>query len=144
MRLAHALRQHNRRAMPMPLSIDAALGVHAQALSIKAERMELLANNLANADTPHYKARDIDFRAALDQARPDNGLKTTHSAHLPAAGSTAAEVKYRIPSQPSLDGNTVDRQVEQSAFAVTALKYQASLTLLGMRIAGLRSAIRGE
>jgi flagellar basal-body rod protein FlgB len=107
--------------------------------------MELLAANLANADTPHYKARDVDFKSALEEATAGQALTATHAAHLSASGSPAmVEAKYRIPNQPALDGNTVDPAAEQSAFAETALQYQTSLTLLGMRIAGLRSAIRGE
>lgn len=131
----------------MPSVIDAALGLHPQALSLKAERMELLAANLANADTPNYKARDIDFKAALAQAHTgQQSLTATHVAHMPLANSSGvlAEAKYRIPMQPSLDGNTVDAPADQAAFAETALQYQASLTLIGMRIAGLKSAIRGE
>lgn len=135
-------------AVPMSSSVFSALSVHTQALSLKGERMQLLAANLANADTPNYKARDIDFKAALAEARTVRpALTATHAAHIPltdSSGGAPVHVQYRIPSQPSLDGNTVDAHAEQAAFAETAVQYQASLTLAGMRIAGLRSAIRGE
>lgn len=131
----------------MPISIDRAFGIHERALALKAQRSELLASNLANADTPHYKARDIDFKAALDhvQQYQDIGLKTTNARHIGnAEESGGAEVLYRVPEQPSLDGNTVDSRVEQAAYAENALQYQATVTFLGNRISGLRSAIRGE
>lgn len=131
----------------MPISVDRAFGIHESALALKAQRNEVLATNLANADTPHYKARDIDFKAALDQVQQYQGigLKTTNVRHITAAQEPAgAELLYRVPEQPSLDGNTVDSRVEQAEFAENALQYQATLTFLGSRINGLRSAIRGE
>ena len=131
----------------MSISVDKAFGIHERALALKAQRSEVLATNLANADTPHYKARDIDFKAALDRVQQYQGigLKTTNERHISSTmQSGAAELHYRVPDQPSLDGNTVDSRVEQSAFAENALQYQASLTFLGNRINGLRSAIRGE
>ena len=131
----------------MPMSIDKALGIHERALMLKGQRSEVLASNLANADTPHYKARDIDFKSALANAqqRQGIGLQTTDKRHIsPAMESGPAELLYRVPEQPSLDGNTVDSRVEQAAFAENALQYQASLTFLGNRINGLRNAIRGE
>lgn len=130
----------------MPISFDQALGVHEQALRLRAKRADVLAANLANADTPHYKARDFDFNRALQSARQSQGvaLKTTHANHLPADGNSSAEVLYRVPNQPSLDGNTVDSQTEQAAFAQNALEYQASLNFLSARFKSLRAAIRGE
>jgi flagellar basal-body rod protein FlgB len=131
----------------MPISVDKAFGIHERALALKARRSEVLATNLANADTPHYKARDIDFKAALDRAQQHHGLalKTTNVRHIaPTLEPGGAELLYRVPEQPSLDGNTVDSRVEQAAFAENALQYQATLTFLGSRINGLRSAIRGE
>lgn len=135
----------------MPFNIDAALGIHPQALVLRARRAEVLAANLANSDTPNYKARDLDFRATLmgAQARMDGGalpLASTDASHL-QADSTAlpgAALLYRVPSQPSIDGNTVDSQVEYSQFAQNAIQYQASLTFLNSRIRTLMSAIRGD
>lgn len=131
----------------MPISIDSALGIHQEALRIRARRAELLASNIANADTPNYKARDIDFKAALGQARdalsqPDR----THARHLSVGGGRPAggETLFRVPTQPSLDGNTVDLQAEQAAFAQNSVQYQASLQFLGSKFKGLLTAIRGE
>ncbi len=133
----------------MPIGIDNALGVHAQALKLRARRAELLASNLANADTPHFHARDLDFKSLLGRlssASAAVGFVQTHARHLPGPLSSVAGSRpmYRIPTQPSLDGNTVEPQVEQSAFLQNALSYQASVAFLDARIQGLRLAIRGE
>ena len=129
--------------------IDAALGIQPRALTVAAKRLELLAANMANADTPGFKARDIDFRAALQSALDEaNGsagtLQTTHSGHLQPAAPGVDAPKYRVPNHPSLDGNTVDTQLEQAAFAEVAVRYQASLDFIDSRVAGLRRALRGE
>lgn len=135
----------------MPLDIDAAFGIHAQALMTRSYRAQVLAANLVNADTPNYKARDIDFRATLNRARGQSRpeavlLRVSHPAHIGNAqsGVSAGELLYRIPSQPSIDGNTVETQVEKAAFTRNALQYMTSLTFLNGRIAGLLTAIRGE
>jgi flagellar basal-body rod protein FlgB len=133
----------------MPINLDAYLGVHADALKVSSQRMELLATNLANADTPNFKARDIDFREALAQAASPNSaaeLNTTQPNHLPAdaAGQGAANLKYRVPLAPSLDGNTVDVQLEQAAFADNAVRFQATLTFLTGRLRTLMTAITGQ
>ncbi len=128
--------------------VDAALGIPIRALTLGARRLELIANNMANSDTPGFKARDIDFRATLAREANEGGsltLSTTEAGHIqPDAANGGAEVKYRIPNTPSLDGNTVDTQLEQSAFSEAAVRYQASLDFLNNRIAGLRSALRGQ
>lgn len=137
----------------MPINIDRALGIHAQALILRSRRAEVLAANLANADTPNYKARDIDFKAALTAAQ--NQLvthtaraETTHPAHIalaaPAQSIPDVELVYREPQQSNVDGNTVDAQKEHSEFMQNALQYQASLTFLSGRIRSLLTAIRGE
>lgn len=132
----------------MPIDLDSALGVHAQALQLRSRRAELLAQNLANSDTPGYKARDIDFKQVLGAARGNaEALKTTQPGHInPGAANPAGEVRtgYRNPLQPSLDGNTVDVQVEQAAFARNAVDYQTSLTFLSGRIRTLLTAIKGD
>src|SRR5579864_3323746 len=103
----------------MALNLDTYLGVHADALKLQSRRMEVIADNLANSDTPGYKARDIDFRAALAQvggaADSPVPLATTNSGHIATDPATAlnASLKYRVPLAPSLDGNTVDAQQEQ-------------------------------
>jgi flagellar basal-body rod protein FlgB len=130
----------------MIFNIDRALGTHEQALRFRARRAEVLAGNIANSDTPNYKARDLDFGRALAQAQQPAGvLQGTHPRHLGTdAGIGGAELLYRHPSQPSIDGNTVDTQVEYAEFARNAINYQASITFLNGRIKTLMTAIRGE
>ncbi len=132
----------------MPLNIDSALGPMPDALILRGRRSEVIASNLANADTPNFKARDFDFQAMMNQARTDQvALATTQAGHiaLNASGGLAGEqLQYRVPNQPALDGNTVDLQTEQAAFAENAVKYEATLTFLSSRIKGLMSAIRGD
>ena len=124
--------------------IDRVFGVSPQALSIRSERFELLSANLANADTPGYKARDIEFGDALARAREEGAGQTrTHPKHLDV-GSAGQEVLYRLPFQTSLDGNTVETQQEHAAFMDNAIRYQASLNFLDGRIKSLRLALRGE
>ncbi|WJW74614.1 flagellar basal body rod protein FlgB [Thiohalobacter sp. IOR34] len=131
----------------MPLNIDSALGPLPQALKLRARRTEILASNIANADTPNYKARDFDFRAAMSAAASDQlSLRVTQPGHISsnAAPGTGIPLQYRVPSQPSLDGNTVDAQAEQAAFSENAVMYQTTLTFLSGRIKGLKMAIKGE
>ena len=122
-------------------------GIHEPALLVQGQRVGVLATNLANADTPNYKARDIDFSAVLahsDQAPLT--LSTTDSMHiaLNEPGTPSADLKYRNPYQASLDGNTVEMPVEQAAFAETNVRYQASLTFINLQIADLTLAINGQ
>jgi flagellar basal-body rod protein FlgB len=134
----------------MPLNLDAYLGVHQDALKVYSKRTEVLANNLANADTPNYRARDIDFKSVLAAASSPGSplpLTTTSSAHLPTAtpgSSQPTDLKYRVPLAPSLDGNTVDVQLEQANFAENSVRYQAALTFLSDRFKGLMTAITGQ
>jgi len=137
----------------MPLSLDQYVSVHATALDVRARRGELIANNLANADTPGFQARDIDFRQAMARAAgetPTSGvhLSTTQAGHIGGAASADAtgspDLKYRTPLAPALDGNTVDTQLEQSAFAENAVRYQATLTFLNNKFRGLLTAIMGS
>jgi flagellar basal-body rod protein FlgB len=135
----------------MPIDLDSALGLHPQALTVRAKRAEALAQNLANADTPNFKARDIDFRAALAQAQQqlEQGrppMTATHPMHLPLdeGGPANPALLYRQPLQASLDGNTVDTQKEHAEFMENAVRYQASLQFLGQRLRTLLIAIRGE
>lgn len=136
----------------MPLNLDSYLGVQTQALTVGSKRMEVLADNLANVDTPNYKARDIDFKAALAQAGSADAplaLSTTSSGHVggvSANGTTdpSTALKYRVPLAPSLDGNTVDTQLEQAAFADNTVRYQATLTFLSARLKNLMTAITGQ
>lgn len=137
------------------LDLDSYMGIHAQALQLRSQRSELIARNLANSDTPNYKAQDLDFGAALAQANGTGGslsLTTTRADHLATPGNTAGmtgpaaagALRYRTPLAPSLDGNTVDVQVEQGAFAENALRFQATLSFLNSRLRGLMTAITGQ
>ncbi len=134
----------------MPINFDAALGIHADALKVRSQRAELLASNLANADTPNYKAQDIDFRAALNNAvsnQPSAQVNMTHKNHMAMNtndNGLITPVQYRIAMQDSLDGNTVDEQIEQAQFMQNSIQYQASLEFLGARFQGITKALRGD
>jgi flagellar basal-body rod protein FlgB len=133
----------------MAVTLDSYLGVQADALKLQSRRTEVLAENLANVDTPNYKARDIDFRTALASAGSAEAavkLSTTDAKHLGSDSSTetSADLKYRVPLAPSLDGNTVDAQQEQAAFADNTVRYQATLTFLSTRFRSLMTAITGS
>lgn len=133
----------------MAINFDKALGVHQQALLLRQQRTEVLAANIANADTPGYKARDIDFSQALGQAQnraQQLDLQRSHSAHIGTAAeptSLRAPLLYRQPQQPSVDGNTVESHVEQAAFADNAMRYQATMSFLSSRFSGLKSVLSG-
>jgi flagellar basal-body rod protein FlgB len=109
---------------------DSLLGIDATALKFREQRMNILASNIANAATPGYKARDLDFGAALTAAEK--------------GGSSETAIRYRVPLQSSLDGNTVELATEQTAFAENALGYRASLSFLQSRVATLSRALKGE
>ncbi|MWV12549.1 flagellar basal body rod protein FlgB [Pseudomonas sp. R-28-1W-6] len=135
----------------MSISFDNALGIHEKALGFRAQRAEVLASNIANADTPNYRARDLDFAAVLAEqsakgARQPVGLQRTDSQHIAAEGIQLADpaLRFRTPFHPSIDQNTVDIQQEQSNYAENAVQFQASFTLLNSKFKGLVSALRGE
>ncbi len=132
----------------MPISFDSILGPHEKALNIQAQRARILGANLANADTPGYKARDLDFRTALAQADAAGGasqLRVTNARHLQPEGYVfGAELLYRQPLQPSLDGNTVNTQMEMAEFSENAMRYLTSLRILSGRFNKMLSALRGE
>ena len=122
-------------------------GIHEQALLLHGQRMGVLATNLANADTPGYKARDLDFSAVLSHT--DAGtlpMETTQSAHIQLSGGDAgpADLLYRNPYQASLDGNTVEMPVEQAAFSENNVRYQASLQFINLKISEMTLAINGQ
>ena len=144
----------------MRTSLDNYLGIHPQALQLEAKRNELLAANLANVDTPNYKARDIDFKTALSAASSESnattlraagtagvesGVQTASALSTTSAGDIdSAAVKYRVPMASALDGNTVDEQLEQSAFAENSVRYQASLQFISSALRDLMTAITGS
>lgn len=137
----------------MPLNLNAYLGILPDALQVYSQRAEVLAANLANADTPGYLARDVDFRAALAAAGSEGGALqpvTTSAKDVAAAGaqndgiSTTQYLKYRIPLAPSLDGNTVDSQLEEAKFAQNTVRFQAALSFLQESFRDLTTAITGR
>jgi flagellar basal-body rod protein FlgB len=125
---------------------DRIFGPHAAALGLWSQRNELLASNIANADTPGFKARDVDFKSVLRGAAATAVRVTkTNPGHMELGVDAASDpsLLYRIPHQPSLDGNTVEADVEQAEFAKNALRYQASLRFVTGRVSSLRNAITG-
>lgn len=132
----------------MAITFDNALGIHEQALVARSRRAEVLANNLANADTPGFKARDVDFQSMLNKATDDTqglSMERTHESHMDVSGmGSSAELLYRVPHQPSLDGNTVNAQQEQTRFMRNAMEFQASFQFLSSKFSGLSKAITGE
>jgi len=129
------------------MSADRLFGIHIEAVKLRGERARILAQNMANADTPGFRARDVAFEDILSkQAFRAAPLQTTHTGHIPSAGDTVpgGALQYRVPQQPSLDGNSVDLQTERAEFIRNALMYQTSLQFLNGRIKGLMTAIRGE
>ena len=127
-------------------SLDNLFQFHHNALNLRAFRQQLLASNIANADTPGYKARDIDFAAALRDVSAGRAasLRTTDARHLgAAAGNEPAAVLYRSAQQPSIDGNTVDMDVERNRFAENAVHYDANLTFLNSQIKLMLAALQG-
>jgi flagellar basal-body rod protein FlgB len=126
---------------------DNIFGIHEQALLLHGQRVGVLAANIANADTPNYKARDIDFSAVLSNTdQQPLPMQITHASHITLSdgGSTSGDLKYRNPYQASLDGNTVEMPVEQAAFSENNVRYQASLGFINGRIADLKFAIAGQ
>ncbi|MGI9296195.1 MAG: flagellar basal body rod protein FlgB [Pseudomonadales bacterium] len=128
-------------------SLDNYLAVHANAISLRSQRAEILSSNLANADTPGYRAQDLDFASVLKHA--GNSGKTTmsatHSAHFGAQEMNVDRQTYfRDAPEKSLDENTVDSEYERAQFADNAVRYQASVQFLNSRLSGLMRAIRGE
>ena len=117
------------------MSDQSFFGIHGAALELRSRRLGLLASNIANASTPGYKARDIDFNAAIRSVKDIGDL---------SEGKIGSVTKYRVPNQPSFDGNTVDITTEQTAFAENAVAYQTTLSFLNGRIAEITRALKGE
>lgn len=128
------------------------LGFYQSALALRQERQQVLAANIANADTPNFKARDFDFTSALQEAMggggsmrlPDTQLALTSARHIPAKAVTPdpAQLLYRQPLQPSMDGNTVDMDVERVQFADNTMRYQSDLTIISARIKTMMAALQ--
>jgi flagellar basal-body rod protein FlgB len=130
----------------MAISLDKAFGIHQDALLIRSDRAELLSSNIANADTPGYKSKDIDFADALSNAQRSqtHRMSKTHSKHFELSVEIDTSQKYRNPNQPDTgDGNTVDVQVERNAFMQNSMEYQTSLEFLNGKIKALNKALTG-
>ena len=126
-------------------SIKGHLAFHGDALALRSRRNEILASNIANAATPNFKARDIDFDSEMQKYMPTGHLNVTNNKHLSVMQSSSLTgVKYRVPTEPSLDGNTVELPVEQMQFSQNVMQYQTSLTFLNRKISGLMSVIKEE
>jgi flagellar basal-body rod protein FlgB len=133
----------------MSISFANALGIHESALHFRSERASVLANNLANIDTPNFKAKDLDFKHALNQQMQTTNrfdVNTTNEMHIGGSSLLAddGDLLYRTPQQPSIDGNTVEDQIEHAEYMKNTLAFQASFQFLNAKFQGLRSAIRGE
>ena len=121
------------------------LEFYSEALQLRSKRNEVLASNIANAATPHFKARDINFDREIQRNIKEGPLVTTNDVHFPTNISPLrAKLLFRAPLNPSLDGNTVEMEVEQMEFSENVIRYQTTLQFLNGRISGLMSAIRGE
>ena len=135
----------------MAINFDKAFGIHQHSVGVRARRSEVLSSNIVNADTPGYKAQDVDFKSALNTAMSGSSkfinLNTTHNKHKYAESQLGSDdsVLFRVGNQPDVgDGNAVDLEVERNLFMKNSLEYQASLDFLNSKISGLRKAIKGQ
>ena len=132
----------------MSISFESALGIHESALRLRGQRASVLANNLSNIDTPNYKARDLDFKQMLNQEsqKSNLGMATTQSGHMSDTNIAGEDpdLLYRTPQQPSIDGNTVEDQIEHAEYMKNALAFQASFQFLSGKFQTLKTAIRGD
>lgn len=119
----------------MSIRIDDVIGTHTRALELRMQRSEILSANLANETTPGFQARDIDFAAEMRRLSPTAEMNF---------GAAAPELMYRVPTQPALDGNTVELSLEQAEFARNSMDFQTSLTFLTASFRGLKQAIEGR
>ena len=130
----------------MAISLDKLVGFHHKVLNVRNDKMEVIAGNLANANTPGYKARAIDFQKAMTQAQQSKGqsMTRTHEKHMSGSMTSSTEIGFRIPSQPDTgDGNTVEVQRERNEFLDTGMRYQATVQFLTGKIKGMKKAISG-
>ena len=130
----------------MAINFEKAFGLHPQGMVLRVKRAEVIASNIANADTPGYKAKGMDFQKALAQAsqKQQMGMSRTNEKHFDVRSTLNDGLEFRIPNQPDTgDGNTVDVQVERNLYLENSLEYQASVQFLNGRIKGLKKAITG-
>lgn len=126
--------------------LSGSLGIHEKALQVRDKRMEVLARNIANDDTPHFKARELDFKSVMAKFEPSDTMASTHGTHYGFADEVPDDdgMRYRTPFNASMDGNTVELTVEQAKYGKAAADYQATLTFLQDRISGIRKSLKGE
>ncbi|GGF52049.1 flagellar basal body rod protein FlgB [Alteromonas lipolytica] len=130
----------------MAISLDKLVGFHQKALNVRNDQMEVIAGNLANANTPGYKARGIDFQKAMAQAQHSSGqsMTRTHEKHISGNMVSSSEIGFRVPTQPDTgDGNTVEVQNERNAFLDTGMRYQATVEFLNGKVKGMKKALSG-
>ena len=123
--------------------LDNIFGVHENAMQLRQRRLSLLGENIANADTPNYKAKDLDFKARMNNER-SMSTRRTHELHIDHAGVSKNGLIYRVPNNPAADGNTVELNFQQAEFGKESARYTATLQFLENRIGGVRRALRGE
>lgn len=130
----------------MAINFDKAFGIHPESLALRAKQAEVVSSNIANADTPGYKAKAMDFQTMLSQAaqKQQSGMSRTHEKHFDVRTESNNGLEFRIPNQPDTgDGNTVDVQVERNLYLDNSMRYQASLQFMNGKIQGLKKAITG-
>lgn len=129
----------------MAISLDRLVGVHHKALQVRTQKMEVISGNLANANTPGYKARDINFQKAMKNASSnmsETKLVKTHDNHMSGRSSIHQDIEFRIPDQPDTgDGNTVDVQTERNEFLNTGMRFESGLMLLNGKFKGMKKAL---
>ena len=131
----------------MAINFDKAFGIHQHTIGVRSERAEVLASNIANGNTPNYKAKDHDFKTALANAQQglSYSLNRTHNKHFKVDIAPQTSLKFRVPNQPDTgDGNTVDVQTERNMYLQNALEYQASIRFMDGKVKGLLKAISGQ
>ncbi|MEY4467834.1 MAG: Flagellar basal body rod protein FlgB [Pseudomonadota bacterium] len=126
--------------------LNNALGIHDKALRVRNQRMELLARNIANEDTPHFKSRELDFKTVMAKFEPAEPMAATNQTHFDYGDDKLDDdgMRYRVPFNASADGNTVEITVEQAKYGKAAADYQATLTFLENRVNSIRKALRGD
>ena len=135
------MNSHNLWSVDM---LDTIFGIHGEALQLKARRVEVLSTNIANADTPGFKAKDIDFRTVLGWRLETAGLLTTHASHRKGPGHSDNGEVFSVPYNTAVDGNTVEIGLEQAKFGKASVEYQATLDFLQGRVSSYKRALKGE
>ena len=136
--------QNNFNGLHMKI-FDSAFSLSERTLSLRGQRMEVLSRNIANSDTPGFKAQDINFKSILKATEPNSSLKTTQVGHIQESVSNfQSDLVYTVPFNSSVDGNTVELSVEQAKYGRAAAQYQATLRFLESDMSGIRKALRGD